>query len=63
LVRLPIAGLAMNKWLASYAYHVSLSWWMFLIPILVVLLLALAVISKEIIKTALVNPVRSLRSE
>jgi putative ABC transport system permease protein len=63
IIALPVAGLAMNKWLASYAYHVPLSWWMFLIPTVVVLLLALIVISKEIIKTALANPVRSLRSE
>ncbi len=63
LIALPVAGFAMNKWLASYAYHVSLSWWMFLIPAVVVLLLALVVISKEIIKTALANPVTSLRSE
>jgi len=63
LIALPVAGFAMNKWLASYAYHVSLSWWMFLIPAVAVLLLALIVISKEIIKTALANPVNSLRSE
>ena len=63
LIALPIAGFAMNKWLASYAYHVSLTWWMFLLPIAILLLIALAVISREIIKTALVNPVTSLRSE
>ena len=37
LIALPVAGIAMNKWLGSYAYHVSLSWWMFLIPAVVVL--------------------------
>ena len=63
LIALPIAGFAMNKWLASYAYHVSLSWWMFLLPVAILLLIALAVISREIIKTALVNPVKSLRTE
>lgn len=63
LVALPVAGILMNKWLNSYAYHVSLSWWMFLVPVFVILLLAIAVISKEIIRTALINPVRSLRSE
>jgi putative ABC transport system permease protein len=63
VIALPIAAIAMNKWLSSYAYHVSLSWWMFLIPVIVILTLALLVISKEIIKTALTNPVKSLRSE
>jgi hypothetical protein len=36
---------------------------MFLIPALLVLLIAMAVMSREIVKTALVNPVKSLRSE
>ena len=53
----------MNKWLSAYAYHVSLNWLMFLIPVMVVLAMALMVISREIIKAARANPVRSLRSE
>ena len=63
IIALPIAAIAMNKWLSSYAYHVSISWWMFLIPVVVILGLALLVIRREIIKTALINPVKSLRSE
>jgi putative ABC transport system permease protein len=63
LITLPVAGIAMNQWLSAYAYHVPLSWWMFLIPVLLIPLIALAVISREIIKTALVNPVASLKME
>lgn len=63
VIALPLAGIAMYRWLGSYAYHVQLSWWMFLIPVLLILFIALAVISREIIKTALSNPVTSLRSE
>ncbi len=63
IIALPVAAIAMNKWLSSYAYHVSLRWWMFLIPVIVILSLALAVISREIIKAACMNPVKSLRSE
>jgi putative ABC transport system permease protein len=63
LIALPIAAVLMNKWLTSYAYHIHISWWMFLIPILLVLFIAFAVISGEIIKTVLTNPVKSLRSE
>ena len=63
LIALPIAGLIMNNWLSSYAYHIQLSWWMFLIPVVLLLLIALTVISREIIKTALVNPGKSLRTE
>jgi putative ABC transport system permease protein len=63
LIALPIAGLMMNRWLSGYAYHVKLNWIMFLIPAIVVLFIAVLVISREIIRTALINPVNSLRTE
>lgn len=63
VIALPIAGFVMNKWLASYAYHIRLQWWMFSIPLFLVLIITLAVISREIIKTALTNPVIALRTE
>jgi putative ABC transport system permease protein len=63
VIALPIVGFLMHKWLNDYAYHTPLSWWMFLLPALFLLVIALAVISREIIKTALGNPVKSLRTE
>jgi putative ABC transport system permease protein len=63
LIALPLASIVMNKWLNSYAYHIRISWWLFLFPILLVFFISMAVISREIIKTALTNPVKSLRSE
>lgn len=63
IIALPIAGFFMSKWLSSYAYHVPLSWWMFTIPVLLILVIAALVISREIIKTALTNPIKSLRTE
>jgi putative ABC transport system permease protein len=63
IIALPIAGIIMSKWLSSYAYHIQLSWWMFLIPAIAVFFITLVVISREIIKVALVNPVKTLRTE
>ena len=63
IIALPVSGYLMNKWLNSYAYHTSLSWWMFLIPVFFLMVIALLVISKEIIRTALINPVKSLKTE
>lgn len=63
LIALPVTAVVMNQWLENYAYRVHLSWWMFLIPALLIPLIALAVISREVIKTALVNPVKSLKTE
>lgn len=63
VIALPLAGFMMYKWLNTYAYHVSLQWTMFIIPALLILLIALTVISWQIIKTALANPVKSLGRE
>jgi putative ABC transport system permease protein len=63
VIALPAAGILMHRWLQSYAYHEPLVWWMFLIPALVILLVAVTVISRHVIKMAFSNPVESLRIE
>lgn len=63
VIALPIAGFIMNKWLSDYAYRITLTWWLFFIPVLLLLIVTMAVVSREIIKTALINPARNLRSE
>jgi len=63
VLAIPISWYAMNKWLLNYVYHTPLQWWMFALSDGLILLIALATISFQVIKAALVNPVRSLRSE
>jgi putative ABC transport system permease protein len=62
-IALPLMTIAMQNWLSSYPYHIGLDWKMFLFPILATLLVALAVVSREIIRTSIANPVKSLRSD
>jgi putative ABC transport system permease protein len=62
-IALPLAGLAMFRWLSSYAYHTTLNAWMFILPVGVILVLALTVTALRIIRTALANPVESLRTD
>ena len=59
----PIAWIVMNKWLENYPYRIAITWWMFALAILAVILVALLTISYEAIKAAVANPVKSLRSE
>lgn len=63
MIALPVAGVLMHQWLQSYAYHEPLAWWMFLVPAITVLFVAIAVISRQVLKTAFSNPVDSLRIE
>ncbi len=59
----PLAWYAMQKWLDDFAYRVSLQWWVFIVAGLLAALIAFATISFQAIKAALMNPVKSLRSE
>jgi len=63
LVAFPVAWLMMNNWLQGYEYRVSIHWWIFAAAGSAALTVALATVSFQAIKAALMNPVRSLRSE
>ncbi|HEY4198381.1 MAG TPA: FtsX-like permease family protein, partial [Mucilaginibacter sp.] len=63
ILAIPITWLVMNKWLNSYAYHIAINWWLLLMPVLAILLIAVLVISYQTIKVAISNPVKSLKSE
>ena len=59
----PIAWWAMNKWLQDYAYRVNISGWVFAIAGAAAVVIALATIGHQAIKSATANPVKSLRTE
>ena len=59
----PIAWYVMQKWLADFAYKIDISWWMFALAGLLAVSIALLTVSFQSIKAALMNPVKSLRSE
>jgi putative ABC transport system permease protein len=63
VIATPSSWYAMNKWLMNYVYHTPLQWWVFALSAALILFIALATISFQVIKAALVNPVKSLRSE
>jgi putative ABC transport system permease protein len=63
IIASPLAWWVMNKWLENYPYRINISWWMFGITGIGVLLIALITVSFQAIKAAGANPVKSLRSE
>jgi putative ABC transport system permease protein len=63
LVAWPLAFMALRNWLNNYAYRINLTASPFLIVGLILLVLVSAVISIRSIKIALMNPVKSLRTE
>ena len=63
MIASPIAWWAMNQWLNEFAYKVDIAWWVFALAGLVAISIALLTVGFQSVKAALVNPVKSLRSE
>ncbi|WP_128546008.1 ABC transporter permease [Larkinella soli] len=63
VVATPIAWYAVSRWQEGYAFRADLQWWLFALPFVLVLLVALLTVSFQTLKAALMNPVTSLRSE
>jgi putative ABC transport system permease protein len=63
VIAMPVAWYIMNRWLEDFAYRTAVSWWMFAVAGLLVLVVALITVSFEAIKAAIANPVKSLRTE
>lgn len=59
----PVAWYAMNKWLDDFAYKIDIAWWVFALAGLLAIGIAILTVSFQSIKAALMNPVKSLRSE
>lgn len=63
IIASPIAWWAMHNWLQNFAYRTEISIWLFVISGMAAILIALLTISFQAVKTALANPVKSLRAE
>ncbi|KEO72670.1 ABC transporter permease [Anditalea andensis] len=59
----PITWYAMNIWLEGFAYKVEISWWIYILAGILAVIVAMATISSQAIRAAMLNPVKSLRSE
>lgn len=63
IIASPLAWLAMNKWLESFAYRIDINVWVFVIAGLAAIFIALITVSWQAIKAAMTTPVKSLRTE
>jgi ABC-type antimicrobial peptide transport system permease subunit len=63
LIAFPIAWWAMHKWLSDFAYRVDIGPWVFVVAGIAAAIIALVTISFQAIRAAIVNPVKSLRTE
>lgn len=59
----PFAYYFMEQWLSDFAYRIDIQWWFFALSGFTALVIAFCTISYHAIRAALMNPVKSLRSE
>lgn len=62
-IALPLAYWGCYKWLQNYKFRIDFSAWFFITPMVMVFLITILTVSYQSVRAALVNPVRSLRSE
>lgn len=63
VIAIPVSWLLTDKWLQNYPYHVYLGWTVFAGGGLMMIVISLATVSFQALKTALSNPVDALRTE
>ena len=63
VIATPISWYAMDRWLEGFAYRMEIQAWIFVLSGFIALLIAVFTISYQSLKSAVMNPVSSLRSE
>ena len=63
LVSIPVGWYVMNKWLEDFSYRIEIGWWVFVLAAFLAVTIATITVSYQSIKAAVVNPVKSLRTE
>jgi putative ABC transport system permease protein len=63
IIGVPVMYFSMQKWLNSFAYKTSLSWWIFALSGVIALAIALITVSWQSWRAATRNPIESLRYE
>jgi ABC-type antimicrobial peptide transport system permease subunit len=63
LVAAPLAWYVMSKWLSNFVFKINIGAWIFITAILVSIVIAWITVGFKAVRAALVNPVKSLRSE
>lgn len=59
----PVAWYIMRQWLQGFAYQIDIEWWMFALAGIISVLIAVFTISFQSVRAAMMNPVKSLKSE
>jgi putative ABC transport system permease protein len=63
VIAVPVAWYVLDNWLTDFAYRINISWWMFGAAGLLVFVISIITVSFQVIRAAVANPIKSLRTE
>jgi len=63
VIAFPLAHYGLSQWLQNFEYRIGIEWWIFVVTAVLAIGITLATVSFQAIRAALVNPVKSLKSE
>jgi len=63
IIAIPLTWYAIDQWLNSFAFRIGLQWDLFVVPVVILAVIALGTVSLQILRGANVNPAKVLRSE
>ncbi|MEJ0029777.1 MAG: ABC transporter permease [Bacteroidota bacterium] len=63
LIAIPLAWYGMDSWLNGFAFRIPIGWELFVVPILILGIIALMTIGLQVRRGAVMNPVDVLRAE
>ena len=63
LIAWPVAWYVMDQWLNTFAYHIDVDVWMYLLAAFAAVMIALVTVSTQTLKAAMTNPANTLRYE
>jgi putative ABC transport system permease protein len=62
-IAFPLVYYGLSQWLENYPFRIGLGWWLFLVPVALILMIALTTVCLQTLKIAFRNPVESLKHE
>lgn len=62
-VGIPVSAVLMNGWLQTYAFHISLPWWIYAVGFVLLMLIAFLTVLQQVWRTIRLKPMRILKCE
>jgi putative ABC transport system permease protein len=63
LIASPLAYYVMQRWLEDFAYRIAIGWWVFAIAAITAIGIAFITVGSQALKSATMNPTKSLRAD